>query len=373
VPERDASRGHHVLAVVKSLQRGGAEILLLEQVRALHARGHQVDVLYDGAHPGPLVDDLRALGSRVVGETSLHRRPGAIRRHARGHCIVHTHAPLPAATVRTALHVGPRRPAIVHTEHNVWPRYHPATAAANRMTFRLVDRAVAVSHVVEASMSDPARRRTQVLHHGIDTETAWERGQAGAGRLRQLLGVAPGTPIVGTIANLKPEKDYPNLLAAAREVLRQRPDTVFVAIGHGHLADEVEDLARRLDVSEAVHLLGARDDALELIADVDVFVLASRFEGLPVALMEAMALARPIVATKAGGVPELVRHGETGLCVPTQSPQELAGALVRLLDDPGQRRRLGTTARHVIQQTSPDAVTDRLLRLYADVCPVHGT
>lgn len=371
MPARSAT-GHRILAVTKSMQRGGAEVLLIEQVRALRKLGHQVDVLHDSKYPGPIADELRTLNCQVVGIKAPHRRPLTLRSHAGGYCIIHTHSPLPASTVRVAVSTAWHRPGIVHTEHNVWPAYHPATRFVNRCSFPLVDRAVAVSHVVERSMSEAARRRTVVVHHGVDVETVSRRGRAGAGSLRHLLGLPSSTPIIGTIANLRPEKDYPNLLRAAAHVLQRRPETVFVSIGHGPLMDTIRGLAEDLGVAGNVHLLGRRDDALELISDVDVFALASRYEGLPVALMEAMALSLPIVATDAGGVPELVRHGETGLCVPRGAPEQLAGAIITLLDDRGEARRLAACARDTIEQNSPSAAASQIVDIYDSVCLLHA-
>jgi glycosyltransferase involved in cell wall biosynthesis len=163
-------------------------------------------------------------------------------------------------------------------------------------------------------------------------------------RVRSELGLDPGRLAIGTIANYVAQKDYPNLFEAVRRVSGSALARFFV-IGQGPLARQVESLHATTGVADRVVLLGTRSDAVSVMAGWDIFVLASRFEGLPVALMEAMAMGLPIVATEVGGVPEAVRNGIEGLLVPPGRPDLLAAAIERLAGDESLRQTMGAAAR----------------------------
>lgn len=188
--------------------------------------------------------------------------------------------------------------------------------------------------------------------------------------MRELLGLPPDARVVGTIASLTAEKDYGNLLAAATHLVEARRDVVVACVGGGPLLEEMRERARTGDLRGRVHFLGERADAIELAADFDVFVLASRFEGLPVVLMEALALGLPIVATDAGGVPEIVVDGVTGRCVPRRSPEKLAGAVLELLSDREAAARFAARAREHSHVFSVERLGAGLTRIYDEVCPL---
>ena len=191
----------------------------------------------------------------------------------------------------------------------------------------------------------PARLRSrfEVVRHGVDLE-ALARDRAARESVRIELGVASDDVVVGTIANLRSQKDYPTLLHAAARVLERSPRARFVLIGQGPLEAEIRELQQQLGLGPRVTLLGRRDDATRVLAGCDVFVLSSRFEGLPVALMEALGLGLPVVATRVGGIPELVTDGVEGLLVPPGAPDRLADALMTVLDDAPRRAAMAAAA-----------------------------
>ena len=183
----------------------------------------------------------------------------------------------------------------------------------------------------------------QVIWQGVPLDDV--RDNAGQReRVRSELGLDPGRLAVGTIANYVAQKDYPNFFEAVRRVSAGALARFFV-IGQGPLARQVESLHATTGVADRVVLLGTRSDAVSVMAGWDIFVLASRFEGLPVALMEAMAMGLPIVATEVGGVPEAVRNGIEGLLVPAGRPDLLAAAIERLAGDEALRQTMGAAAR----------------------------
>ena len=262
-----------------------------------------------------------------------------------GFDVVHSHSPVLAVAAPTG-GARPCPPTAVRrsmtTEHNTWGSYRWATRWANRLTSRADAATFAVTEEVRASLRGVAAERAEVLVHGIDVEriaaAAGERATSGR------LGLRADELVVGTVANLRAQKDYPTLLAAARLLVDRGVAFRLVAVGQGPLEREITSRRDELGLGDHVVLAGFRPDAVEVMAACDVFVLASAWEGLPVAVMEAAALGLPIVATAVGGVAE--QFGPTdALLVPPRDPVALAGALESVLTDPCRRAELASAAR----------------------------
>jgi glycosyltransferase involved in cell wall biosynthesis len=342
-----ADRRLRVLWLIKGLGPGGAEHLLVSHARVSDATRFRYDAAYVVPWKNQLVPDLEALGVHCrclgVGRRGGLRWPLRVASLVRsgGYDVVHAHSPLLATAARLAARTLPRRrrPAMVSTEHNVWERYATVTRWVNAVTCRLDDHRWAVSERVAASCGAHAADRTSVLVHGVvheDLEVAPETRQ----RVRDELGLDPAAVTVVTVANLREQKDYPNLLQAAQQVLADNPDVVFLAAGQGPLEDMVKALHRDLRLGDRFRLLGYRADVPGLLAAGDVFVLASKYEGYPLAVMEALSLGLPVVSTNVGGVPDTVVDGVQGLLVPPGRPELLAAALTRLVRDPALRRAM---------------------------------
>ena len=339
-----------VLLLIKGLGRGGAEQLLVNGARHLDARRFRYEVAYVLPWKDALVNDLRAAGIPVhcleggrgvgwVGRLRSLVRERDIR-------LVHAHSPYPAIAARAAL---PRAVRHVATEHNVWQRYHPATYWANALTFPRNDHVFTVSDEVRRSVRYPRPLRfrrmppVETLHHGLDPDDAATPPDREA--VRSELGLSPASKVVGTVGTFTPKKAHSVLLEAAREVRERVPDLRVVLVGHGPLEEDLRRRTDELGLGETVVFTGFREDARRVMTAFDVFTLSSTFEGLPIALLEAMANGLPAVVTSVGGNPEVVEDGRDGMLVPPGDPAALAGALVRVLSDPEERRRLGEAAR----------------------------
>jgi glycosyltransferase involved in cell wall biosynthesis len=146
------------------------------------------------------------------------------------------------------------------------------------------------------------------------------------------------------VANLRAQKGYEVLLAAARQVLDTGAPVRFVAVGYGEDSAAVHAAHRAQGLGDRFQLLGARSDVLRLLAGSDIFVLASHFEGLPVAIMEATSMGLPIVSTAVGEIPSVLTDGVDALLVTPGRPDDLAAAIIRLAGDPSLRERLGAAA-----------------------------
>jgi glycosyltransferase involved in cell wall biosynthesis len=250
---------------------------------------------------------------------------------------VHAHSPLAAVGARLAL---PRTLPLVYTEHNMWSAYHPLTRWANALTFGRNDYVFAVSDAVRASINNGRKRaQVEVLHHGLREAPA-----PPAGNLRRDLHIPADAPIVCTVAEFRPEKGHRILLDAADQVRATVPDVRFVMIGDGPLEDAIRGHATRLGLNGTAVFAGRRGDAAQAVGECDVFVLPSLQEGLPVAALEAMAQARAVVVTDAGGLSELVRDGHDGLVVKGGDSAAMARAIIAVLRDPELRERLGKAA-----------------------------
>jgi glycosyltransferase involved in cell wall biosynthesis len=163
--------------------------------------------------------------------------------------------------------------------------------------------------------------------------------------LRQQLGVAATTRVIGTVGRLNWAKDQAGLIRAFRLLRERQPDAVLVLIGDGELRGALQQTAHDEGVADSVHFLGDRNDVRELLQGLDLFVLSSVSEGYSMALLEACAVALPIVATDVGGNGEIVRDGETGRLVPASDAAALAAGMLALLERPAQAAAMAQAAR----------------------------
>ena len=335
--------------VVKAWATGGAERLVIDLAPAL--REH-VDIVPVAALPKP--NDLAPLLSEAdLNPLSLAggvRWPWELARVVREREIdvVHTHGPYVGALARVAL---THDVALVHTEHSVWSSHRLATRVLNRLTFSRVDAATAVSDEVAREMP-----RARVIPNGIDVAAVCKDAAAGT----DLDGLTLTSPSFACVGHLRRRKGIDVLLAAAAIVRQEMPDARGVVVGDGEDAPELRALQRAH--APNVRLLGHRTDARAIAASADVFVVPSRVEGMPLALLEAMALERPIVATRVGSIPELLTSEVDALLVPPEDPRALASAIVRLLSDRDLAAALGVAARNTIEQA---ATTDTVAEGYA--------
>jgi glycosyltransferase involved in cell wall biosynthesis len=283
--------------------------------------------------------------------------------------VVHTHSAKAGALGRLAARdaaIG----RIVHTYHG-FP-FHEFQSRLRRNTYIRIERSLgkftdaflAVGPAVAAEaivrrIATPERVRTigVAVSSGLAPEIS---DQAEA---RRLLGIPLGTRVVGTVGRLdfqKAPEDFINALAGLR-----RDDVVGVWIGDGPLRGKSERLAARRGLSGRMSFLGERTDVAALLPGLDIFAMASRYEGLPCAIVEAMAAARPIVATAVNAVPDVVIPGETGILVPPGRPDLLSHALGYLIENPSEANRLGLAGRaHIGNEMSPAALGEILDETY---------
>jgi len=220
----------------------------------------------------------------------------------------------------------------------------PVKGVLDRVTVGLADRVVSNSTAGAEFAVDRGAAPTavEVIHNGRDVDLY---GNADAGGLRSSLGIPEDVPVVGTVGRLVERKGHLDLLAAWPAIREAVPDAELLLVGDGPLRGELARLAERRGCADSVHLPGRRQDVPRLLDLMDVFVFPSHYEGLPGAVLEAMAAGLPIVATPVDGNAELITHCRNGLHVGVRTPEELAWATIRLLEHPELSTSLGTAAR----------------------------
>jgi L-malate glycosyltransferase len=228
-----------------------------------------------------------------------------------------------------------------------------------------VDRIVAISGGVRDVLIndglDPDR--IEVIRSGIDPRP-FDPGFP-SGEARREFGIPEQSPVIGCVAHFADHKGHRYLVEAAARVAAEIPDVRFLLVGKGELRPQIELQIKELNLERHMILTGFRNDVPRLLAAMDIVVLSSHLEGLGTSLLDAMAMARPVVATRVGGIPEMVQDGVTGRLVPPRDPVALAGALIDLIRRPGERKRMGEAGRtRMLSAFSAEAMVSATEALY---------
>jgi L-malate glycosyltransferase len=341
--------------------RGGERQALWLAV-ALRRRGHDVIV---AARPNePLATRAAALGLTVFGAApAFESDPRAVRQLRRlirdaAIDIVHAHTGH-AAGLGALATVGTETPLVVARRvdfplrRNVVTRWKYGRAAV------IVAISQAVADVIRRSGIDPDK--IEVVTDGTDTERIIDRASP---RVLQSLGIVAQRPLVVQVAQLVPHKDPLNFVHAIASARRRVPDLQAILVGDGPLRNDVVAAVRALELEQTLNVAGYRQDADALLAAADVVVLSSKEEGMGSVLLDAMLLRKPIAATRAGGIPEIVEHGVTGLLAPVGDASALGDHIVTLLENHAVASRLAAAARARVDDFSIERLTDRTLAIY---------
>jgi glycosyltransferase involved in cell wall biosynthesis len=257
--------------------------------------------------------------------------------------IIHAHDPHGVAMAALALSMSTQlaKPPLVVARR---VDFHLRGNSLSRWKYRQVDCFICASEAIRQMLVGdgvPATRAVTV-HEGIDIERV-ERAEPA--KLHGEFWLPHQAPLVGNVAALVPHKGQRHLIDAAKAVLPQVPDARFIIAGEGELRPALERQIKDSHLEKHVLLAGFRPDVLSLHKAFDIFVMSSVTEGLGTSLLDAMAAAKPVVATRAGGIPEVVADGETGILVPPRDHDAMAEAIVRLLKDEALRRQMGEAGR----------------------------
>lgn len=342
-----------VVQVTHDLGIGGLPRVVQTLSEHLDHSRYEVEVLClrDG---GPLLDRLADRGIRSF---VLKRRKTVLRadyfaasriaKHfrARQPTIVHTHNTEAFVEGGFAAKIS-GVPVLINTDH---AREFPDLRRRMFLEWlvsHVTDYVVAVSEDGKQNLrrfERIAERKLRTVHNGVDAD--YLKPAPDAGRMRQQLGIPERAPLIGLGSRFEPQKGLTYFLQAMPHVLRACPDVHAIVAGYGSLADELEAEARSLGISERVHFIGKVHTMSDVLACLDLFLLPSLWEGLPMAILEAMAVGVPIVATDVGGVTSALEDGRNAIVVQPADPVALARGIEQLLASSELRRELGANAR----------------------------
>ncbi len=367
-----------ILRIIARLNVGGPARHVALLNAGLESRGHRTLLVYgaldtgEASLEGPAVESgiplvrVEDLGRHVRATSDLRAFVALLRLIFRERPdVVHTHTAKAgtlgrlAATVYNSTRGRGNRALVVHTFHgHVFEGYfspfvNRLVRLTERTLARLSDVIVTISprqqHDVVTRFAVAPAAKTVVVPLGLDLDRLLDM-PADAADLRAAIGASPNDVIVGYAGRMVPVKDLPTLIRAFAQAHTAVPALRLVLAGDGPERLQAEALAREHGIVDRLHFLGWVDDLPRFYATLDIFALSSLNEGTPVAAIEAMAAARPVVSTEVGGVPDVVEPGVCGLLVPARSANAMAAAFVRLAGDPSLRRAMGAAGRARVRE-----------------------
>jgi glycosyltransferase involved in cell wall biosynthesis len=380
-------RTTRVVRLFSRLNIGGPSVHVILLTAGLREKGYDTRLIVGREAPseGNLLEMAREMGIRVEQLGGLGRdiRPFAdvvtlwqLYRTIRDSrpSIVHTHTAKAGVLGRLAARLA-GVPIVVHTYHGHVLRgyFGPLKTWFFRRLEAMLNRITDVPITVSAALRDELAaigvapwNKIRVVPLGLDLARFAKSVPRGA--LRPACGASAEDPLIGIVGRLVPIKDVDCFLEAAARVRRARPQARFVIVGDGELRPELEGKTTALGLKPAVTFLGWRKDLEAVYADLDVVVNSSRNEGTPVALIEAMAAGRPVVATAVGGTSDLLGDGTRGLLVPARDPDALGAAILETLDNSEEAsRRCHVARQYVLAHHSIDRLLRDIDELYREL------
>ncbi|MBU1486729.1 glycosyltransferase family 4 protein [bacterium] len=287
--------------------------------------------------------------------------------------IVHTHTAKAGTLGRLAAKLA-GTPIIIHTFHG--HIFHGYFSPLKTKIFLLIERFLSLFTTRIIAIS-PAQRK-EILELGIGNKkkvvciplgfdlSGFLNCQEKRGELREELGLSKDHLLIGIIARLVPIKGHAYFFEAAKMILDEVKAARFIVVGDGELREELKGLTKRLKIEDKTFFLGFRSDLDRIYADLDLIVLSSLNEGLPTAIIEAMASAKPVVATRVGGVADLIEDGVNGILVPPKSSSKLASACLEVLKDQEQAGKMGQEGRRRSSQFELSRLIKDIESLYEE-------
>ncbi len=294
--------------------------------------------------------------------------------------IVHTHTSKAGLLGRLAAKLC-RVPIILHTPHgHVFFGYF---GPIQSKLFILLEKLVSLITDRIVTLTDREKRdhlvakiakkdKFAVIFSGVDLRKFKEISLLMKLEIKQKMGIPERSQIVGTIGRLVPVKGHEYFIEAAQYILLKHPDTYFIIVGDGPLKEDLEKKAQNFGIGNNILFLGWREDIDVILSLFDIFVLSSLNEGMGRVLVEAMALAKPIVASDVGGIPDLVIHNKNGLLVPPKKSKELADNVLILMDNKKKREELGNEGKGIASKYSADKMVTQIICLYTDLLRTKG-
>lgn len=366
--------------VIKEMEVGGSQTHLMQVLRLLD-RSRFEPVLYCLTGKGALLDATRALGVPIHTPAAaasfkgfgLMGRVAALARALRHDRIDIVHNYLLRANLVGSISARLARvPVVLCSKRGCHLRRGFELLGArigNALADGVMVNADAVRDFVHGNERCP-REKMAVIPSGVDTDRFQPLHPA---QFKARLGLPEDRLIVGVVTRMRVRKGVEEFIRAIGEVREARPEVHGVIVGEVSLDDAMQDLVRSLRLESHLSLLGRRSDMPEVFSAFDVFVLSSHDEGMSNAILEAMAMEKPVVATDVGGTGEVVRHGHSGLLVPPKDPHALAVAVSEVLAQPARAHEMGRLGRRIVEEGfSAHAMVRQMEQLYLELASARG-
>ncbi len=291
--------------------------------------------------------------------------------------IVHTHGSKAGVIGRIAAAIA-RTPVILYTVHG-WGL--KAGTLATRILFRFIERAVShlTTRILFQTQSDMdeahvhkigSREQYVLIGNGIEMEAFTRYNKEHSVTVRRELGIT-NKKVVGTVGRVFEQKNPIGFIKIASQVLKKRQDVIFIFIGGGELLHSVRDKVQQEGLSKNILFIGPRDDVAEVMTHFDVFILPSLWEGMPRSVLEAMALAKPVVVHDIGGIHEIVKDKDNGFIIPVNQHGEFADRVLYLLRNENMCMSIGRQARKTAERYDFKEVIKKTESIYAELMNIH--
>ena len=346
-----------ILHLIKSLGRGGAEMLLQETLKQHDQNKFEFHYIYFLPWKDQMVEGLKKQGgivTNIPAKTNpvILLQTFKIIRYIRKNNIELVHCHLPwAGFVGRLIHIFTKIP-VIYTEHNKQERYHGITAFLNKISFNFQTRVVAVSSDVAVSIEKNIHPKipVQTILNGANTDF-FRRDKASGIELKKANKIPEDAIVIGTIAVFRFQKRLKEWIDMFKTMKQQFPTIVGLLIGDGILNDEIRKYLKESGMEDSILMPGLQTNVLPWLSAIDIFMMTSEFEGLPIALLEAMSMECAIVTTDAGGIKELIRDREDGFSVPVEAWRSLENPLSQLLQSPSSIPEWGARARQRVESS----------------------
>lgn len=364
----------NVLHIVEDLKIGGLEELVRIIVTGLDREKYNVYIccIEEG---GEIAQELIGSGINVdiLGMKSYHN-PLNILKLARyikekRIDIIHTHMYFANTFGRIAAILA-KTPVIISTAYSNYFEYKKRNILMEKFLSRFTDKIIAASNSIKeftVKQQKISAEKFVVIYDCAATEKFSRKIEAG--KIKEELAIDPDYSVVGCVARMVDVKGHAYLIQAAKEVLREYPKVKFLLVGDGPLKEELKSLSEKLGLEKNIIFTGMRRDIPEMLSVMDIFVLPSSLrEGCPLSILEAMAMSKPIVATRIGGVPEEVSDGQSGILVAPKDAESLARGIIKLISDKDKAKEMGRVGRKIFEDKfSKEIMLNNIESLYEDL------
>ncbi|UBZ06851.1 glycosyltransferase [Salegentibacter mishustinae] len=362
-----------ILHIIKSLGRGGAEMLIPETIKLHDQSRFEFHVIYFLPWKDQMVERILEAGGKVTCLSSsnniklLQQYPKVVQ-YCEENDIDLIHCHLPWAGFLGRLVYSKTKIPSVYTEHNMQDRYHIITKTLNKLTYNSQSLALGVSDDVTKSINTYIKPKIPVktLLNGVDTK-AFQINQKKGMETRNSLGIPGDALVIGNVAVFRFQKRLVEWLQVFKTIEDKNPSVYGIIVGFGPLEEEVKAEVERLSLNEKVFFPGMQTEVKPYFSAMDIFMMSSSFEGLPIALLEAMSMECAIVSTDAGGIKEVIRDEQDGLVCKVDEWQKLSDLCQILIEKPRKLENYKKAARErVVKNFSLRKMVDELEVIYSD-------